>query len=89
MALVDNVRVRNTADGAEPELHLVPRKRAGLVAEHVLDLTQLFDERRDPAQRRSVRLCVVHVQIRVDQLRLLELDNLHRHDERDRNKVVI
>ena len=89
MALVDNVRVRNATDGAEPEFHLVPRKRAGLVAEHVLNLAQLLDERRGPAQRRSVRLCVVHVQIRVDQLRLLKLDNLHRHDERDRDKVVI
>lgn len=81
LALLDDIRVRDTRNRAEPKFHLVARQRPRLVAEHVLDLPELLHERRCPAQCRGVRLRVVHIQVRVDELGLLVLDDLHGDDE--------
>ena len=43
-ALVDDIRIRDASYTAAPELHLVACQGPGLVAEHVFDLTEFFDE---------------------------------------------
>ena len=87
--LVNNVRICNPADRTKAELHLVTGERSGLVAKDILDLTKLLDKRRRTTERRGVCLRIVHIQIGIDELSLLKLDHLHRHNEGDRNQVVV
>lgn len=61
LGLLDDVGVGDAADRALAELHLVARERARLVAEDVLDLAELLDERRGAAQRGRIGRGVVHV----------------------------
>ena len=89
LALVDDVRVRDASDRAAAELHLVAGERARLVAEDVFDLSEFFHETRCATQCGRVRAGVVHIEIRIDELRLLKLDDLHGDDERDGDQVVI
>ena len=87
--LVDLVGVGGAADGAAAELHLVAGEGARLVGKDVLDLAELLDEGGGAAEGGGVRLGVVHVEVRVDELCLLELDDLHGDDEGDGDQVVV
>ena len=89
LAFVHGFGIRYTGNTAALEFHLVAGKRSGLVTEDVFDLAEFLDERRCPAECGCVRFGIVHVQVRVDELGLLELDNLHRDDERDWDQVVV
>ena len=83
------VAERDTADRRLAELHHVPREGARLVAEDVVHLAELLDEVGPAALRRRVARLVVHLEVRVDQQRLVELDKLHRDDQRDRDQAVV
>jgi hypothetical protein len=63
LVLVDDIGIGDSADRALPELHLIAGQCARLVREDVLDLAELFDEGRCPAERRRVGLGVVHVEV--------------------------
>ena len=54
LALLDRFDVRDPADRALLEVHLVARERARLVAKDVFDLPELLDERRCAAERGRV-----------------------------------
>ena len=72
-----------------PQLHLIAGERPCLVAEDILDLAKFLDERGRAAECGRIRFYVVHVEIRIDELSLLELDNLHGDNEGDRDQVVV
>jgi hypothetical protein len=61
LRLFDDVGVGDPADRTLAELHLVAGERAGLVAEDVLDLTELLDEGRSSTESRRVGRRVIHV----------------------------
>ena len=87
--IIHGLRISYTRNAAAFELHFIASKRPGLVAEDVFDLAEFLDEGRRPTECRCVRFGVVHVQVRVDELSLLELDYLHCDDERDWDQVVV
>ena len=89
LVLVDLFRVRAACDRTAAELHFIARERARLVRKDVFNLAEFLDEGRRPAKRWGVGFCIVHIEVVVDQLGLLELDDLHSDDERDWDKVVI
>ena len=83
--ITHHVRKRGARDRGLPELHLVARQRARLVRKNVVNLAQILHEVRAPALRRRVVRLIVQVQVRVDQRRLLQLDHIHRHNQRNGN----
>ena len=79
--LVDDVSVALTVNAALVKGHDVLGEGPRLVAEHVLDLTQLLVQSRGPRFGISVGLGVVHVLVPVDQLGQEQPDHLHRDVE--------
>lgn len=78
LGILDSLGILDACDGALLELHLVASERSGLVREDVLDLAELFDERRGSAQCGRVGLSVVPIRKQrtssVGQSRLDETD---------------
>jgi len=75
--LVKQISVDSAVDGASVERHHVLCQRAGLVGEDVLNLSQLFIERRRPRLRRSVGRRVVHLVVPVNPPAVSEPNHLH------------
>lgn len=61
LGVLDDVSVLDASDRALAELHLVARKRTGLVREDVLNLPKFLYERGRATERRCIRLGVVPV----------------------------
>jgi hypothetical protein len=87
--LIDLFGKCSTSYAATPELHLVASQSTSLITEDIFNLPEFFDKRRCPAERGRVRLWIIHVKVRVDQLSLLKLDDLHRHYERNGDQIVV
>lgn len=68
---VPDGRVHGAADGALLELHHVLRQRASLVREDVLHLAELLVQIGRPGTRRRVRFRIVHLEVVVDEGRLI------------------
>eukprot|EP00968_Pinguiococcus_pyrenoidosus_P005105 scaffold330_cov246-Pinguiococcus_pyrenoidosus.AAC.13 len=81
--------VEPARNGAAPKLHHVPRQGPRLVREDVLDHSQVSAGRGVAAERRRVRLFVVHVQIPVQEERLRGENKFDGHVEGDGNEVVV
>lgn len=89
LSLLNHIGIGKSCNRALTELHLVTGQCSCLVRKDVLDLPKFFDKRRGTGESRGVRFFVVHVQVRVDQLRLPELDDLHSDHQRDGDQVVV
>lgn len=89
LVLVHDVGVSDSSDAAVAEFHLVTGEGAGFVAENVFNLAELFDEGGRAAEGGCVGAGVVHVQVGVDQLGLLEFDDFHRDDEGNGDEIVV
>ena len=87
--VIHNISKGDASDGRLAKLHLIPCERAGLVGKDIVNLSQVFHQIRAAAQCRRVLWLIVQVQVRVDQIRQLQLHNIHRHDERDGNQTVV
>ena len=87
--LVDLLGIHHPGDARTLELHLVPGQRPSLVRKYKLDLAELFDEGGGAAEGGGVGGDVVHVEVRVDECRLLEFDDFHGDDEGDGDEVVV
>ena len=77
LRLVDLVGVSGAADGAAAEFQLVAGEGARLVGKDILDLAKILDEGGGAAEGGGVCLGIVHDEVRVGELCLLGLDDLH------------
>ena len=81
--------IANASDGTPLELHFIAGQGARLVAEHILDLSELLIQIGGARHRIEVALRVIHLLVPVDEVRLQELDKLERHLQADRYQVVV
>lgn len=80
---VKDVAIAIPSDGALVETHYVLSERARLVGEDVLDLAELFVERRGASLGGRLRLFVEHLLVPIDEEGLGKPDDLHAYVERD------
>ena len=69
------------------ELHDITSQSAGLVAENILNLSQLLIDVSGLGFAGKVLITIIHVDVEAHERSLPELNNFERHDERNRNKV--
>ena len=66
LGVVNLLRESSSSYTTTSELHLVTRQCTSFVTKDVFNLPEFLNKRRCTANGRSVRLCVVHIEIRVD-----------------------